>query len=143
MAIISKAGISTEIWDTIRGYLNNSAVTNNAALVSAYAKSFTKDASNKDFVVVHKPSVTEEMLTFTKKSHPFTIDIEIVVSEEEQMKVISDAVRARIEANRVSARGVGLYNLMITGDDVSYETRDDVRILHNMMTLEGVHRGTA
>jgi len=140
---VNKATIGTDIWDVIRGYLNITAITNAAKIVSAYAKSYIKDNSNKDFVVIHKPEISEDTLTMTKKSYPFTILIEIVVSEEEQMKVISDLIRATIESNRESARGSAVFNLKIVKDDTSYETRENVRILHNLLTLQGVYRGAA
>jgi len=138
---IARATINTDIWDTIRGYLNDSSVTNIAKLVSAYAKSFTKDASSKDFVVLHSPGITETRLTFTKISYPFTMQVEVVVSEEEQMKVLNAAIRARVAASLNNARGDGIFNLRISGDTTSYETREDVRILHNIITLEGIYRG--
>lgn len=139
---VAAATITTNIWDAIRGYINHASVTNNAVLISAYAKTFTKDASGKDFVAIHKPNVSEEMLTVTKKKYPFSIDIEIVVSEEEQLKVISDAVRARIESNRATARTTdGLLMLRFTNDEITYEERDNVRMFHNILTIEGLHLG--
>jgi len=138
---IAEATISTNVWDTFRGYLNHSSVTNHANILSAYAKSFTKDGSNKDFVVIYKPSISEVKRTFTLYEYPISIDIEIVCSEEEQMKVISDAVRARIDANRSSARSDGLFDMLITADETTSELRDKVRILHTTMTVEAVWRG--
>ena len=139
---IDRATIGTNTWDTIFGLLNVAAITNNAQVASAYAKSYIKNASNKDFVVIHKPSITEDILSFTnKKTYNVSIDIEIVCSEEEQLKVLSDLVRTTLQSGISTTRAAYLFNFRITGDEIAYELRDNRRIFHNILTAEYYRRG--
>jgi hypothetical protein len=143
---IAKATIGTDVWDTIRALLNVAAITNNAKIVSAYAKSYKKNASNKDFVVIHKPSITNprdnKETSFTgKKKYDVSIMIEVVCTEEEQMKVIADQVRNLLDSGITTTRGFYLFGFVMSGDEVVPETRDNRQILHNLLTAEYFWRG--
>ena len=139
---INSATISTNTWDVIYTLLNVSAITNIAQISSAYAKSYTTNASNKPFVVIHRPNITEEVISFTgKKTYMVSIDIEIVCSEEEQLKVLGDTVRNLLESGIATTRAVYLFGFKVVSDNTAYELRTNRRILHNMMTIEYYRRG--
>lgn len=140
---IAIATIRTNIWDTILGYVNHSSVTNLAKIVGSYAKSYTKNASNKDFVVLHNPRITQDILTMTKKQYPVSMEIEVVCSENEQLKVIVDAVCARIDANKANARSDALFDLEYEDREPTPELRDGVRILHFPIVLTATYRGAS
>ena len=140
---ISKATVSTDVWDCMRNVLNDDSTL--SSLVShihgTYPTKFIEPKKTGDvadslpFIVIHKPNIPEEKLTISKKKFPLTIDIEIFTDKARTLKQVSDAVRARIESFRdILYQTSALCHFNVTGDTEDFDLRQNKRIHINRLT---------
>jgi len=139
--MVSKATILTNSWDVIRTLLvGNSTVTGLVAATkihSAYPGRYINKGGGLPFIVIHKPEITEEKLTMTKKRYPISIDIESFSDNADKAKQVSDAIRNALEGNRATFRTTDeMFNFRVTSDTKDFDLRGNKRVHIDRLTCE-------
>jgi len=133
---VSVSTITTNIWDAIQTIISgNTTVDNNStAVYGTYPQQFIDSAGGLPMVIVHKPEVTEQRITMTKKKFLISIRIESFTDNAAGLKVLSDAVRNALETNKVTTRGSNqLYHFKIVEDTEDFDLRANKRVHRNIL----------
>jgi hypothetical protein len=133
---INVSTITTNTWDVVQTIISGNATvdTNSNGVYGAYPQQFIDNAGGLPMVIVHKPEVTEQRLTMTKKKFMVTIRIESFADKADTLKTLSDAVRNALETNKATTRGSNqLYHFKVVEDTEDFDLRANKRIHRNIL----------
>jgi len=97
--------------------------------VCVSSQDYIDKAGGLPFVIIHKPEITENALTFSRKRYPISIEIECFTDSAAKLKILADAIRNALEGNRSTFRTTDtMFNFRIVSDTEDFDLRGNKRI---------------
>ena len=128
--------LTEDIWDIIHSAVNsNNTLVNDITFVgSVFPKKFVENAGGLPFLIIHKPKVTEEHLTFKKKRFNVNVEIGVYTNSAAKLKEVENLLRKTMNQSQFLFIGENLVHMLIDSDDATNETRG-TQAIHNTTLL--------
>jgi len=146
--MVSKNTLYTDIWQFLYNLLNSDTdITNEVnGIYSAYPRVFIDDAGGLPFIVINKPVITEEGITFKDVEEKFIeVEIEIIVGGESEsakkLKHIMDLIQKRFDSSVDDFQSEKLFNPKIVSDTPDYDYRKGKKIYYGIIRLSFTYNG--
>ena len=105
---------------------------------------FITSTDGLPFIIIHKPKIKQEKLTFTKYKYPGSITIDVYANQESHIKTIEDGLRTLLcsTTTRNTLHGQAISFWMLASDDENPAEKRNERAVHSCsQTYEFLYLG--
>ena len=143
---ISLSTIEDDTWQTIYNIIKNDTTVQGfigSKIYSSYPNVFIEDAGGMPFVIVHRPRISEKLVTLDgTKVYGVSIRVDNVHKRGKEVKQLADAVRNALESNKTTTESNGLYDFSISDETEDFDFRDKIKIHYSIFTVSYEWRET-
>jgi len=139
---ISLSTIENDVWQTVYNIIKNDTTVKSlvgSKVYSSYPSIFIEDAGGMPFVIIHRPRISEDLITLDgTKQYIVNIEIHNVHKRAKEVKQLSDAVRNALESNKSTTEANNLYDFAVISEAEDFDFRDKTKIHYNIFTVQYV-----